>query len=66
MPGCNKEVTHTETNLQLCLSMCDLFLTTSIKGLKFLEEKDMYIEIILVLLLYLVVWDLNRIAFVII
>ena len=30
MPGGNKKVTHTYTNLklQVCLSMCDLFVTT--------------------------------------
>ena len=32
MPGGNKKLTYNETNLQLkavCLSMCDLFVTTS-------------------------------------
>ena len=33
MPGGNKKVTHTQTNLQLkaagLLSMCDLFVTTT-------------------------------------
>ena len=28
MPGGNKMATHTQTNLQIYLSMCDLFVTT--------------------------------------
>ena len=27
MPGSNKNVTYTETNLHVCLSICDLFVT---------------------------------------
>ena len=41
MPGGNKKVPHTlSVQLQVCLSMCDLFVPRSIKGLK-----KLYIEL---------------------
>ena len=33
MPGGNKKVIHTSAKLQVCLSICDLFVPPDIKGL---------------------------------